>query len=139
MERIACIIAIAAALAGASCASECLGPSHNRTVPAPGAGEFQLIMNNELSRDEPVFVDGKEVGAICGESRTVVIGNFAVNACTTVRVRDEVHQCYADFGPCSGTMCEPPSCGTCFDTHQVAGSLLDLRMCWSDDPTCKAE
>lgn len=139
LQRIACIIAIAAALGASACASECLGPSHNRSVPDPGAGEFQLVMNNGLSRDEPLFVDGKEIGAICSESEKVVIGNFKVNQCTTVRVKDEVHQCFADFGPCSGRMCEPSACGTCFDTHLVAGSVLDLRMCWEGSPDCGAE
>ena len=137
--RIACIIAVAAALGAFSCASECFGPSHNRSVLPPGSDEYQLLMNNGLSRDEPLFVDGREIGAICAESDKVVIGNFKVAECTTVRVKDEVNQCYADFGPCWTTMCEPPACGTCFDTRAVAGSVLDLRMCWEDNPDCHAK
>jgi hypothetical protein len=110
--RIACVIAVTAACAAASCASECYGPSHNRMVLPPGPAEFQLIMNNGLSRDMPLYVNGKEVGKICGESDYVVIGNFPVAACTTLAVEEVVHQQgLCPLTPCGGIICEQ-SCDT---------------------------
>jgi hypothetical protein len=133
VRRAAWILAAGAAAWAAAC-SECIGPSHNRSVPPPAADEFQLIMNNGISRDLPVYVDEEEIGSICGESDCVIVGNFKVGTCTKVRAFNEVQQCMSDFGPCMAYMCEPPSCGTCFDTThpEIAGARLDLRMCWED-------
>lgn len=137
MQRIARIIAIAAALGASACASECLGPSHNRSVPDPGAGEFQLVMNNDLSRDMPIYVDGREVGAICSESDYVVVGNFAVRECTSLAVEEVINQRgICPLTPCGGIICEQECTTVCHDTRPYAGGKVDRRMCWVGDEDC---
>jgi hypothetical protein len=137
VQRIACIIAIAAALSAGACASECLGPSHNRSVPDPGPGEFQLIMNNDLSRDMPILVDGTEVGAICGESDYVVVGNFPVRECTSLSVEEVINQRgICPLTPCGGIICEQECDTNCHDTRPYAGRIFDGRMCWVGDEGC---
>jgi hypothetical protein len=135
MRNLSLVLLVCLAAASWAC-SECIGPSHNKRVPKPAADEYQLVMDNWVSRDMPVYVDGKEVGSICGESDLVIVGNFQVNECTRLQVFEEVnYRKKCDLTPCGGLICEQVCSTVCHDTRPYAGMQFDRRMCWEGQCT----
>ena len=116
----------------ASC-SDCMDAGNNGKVPEPASDEYTLIVDNGLSRDLPVYVDGKQVATVCEETGNIKVGNFKSSSCSQFRIFDEVNQCMAYLTPCGGTLCHE-SCSTdCFDTVALTDRTVELNIVWDYD------
>lgn len=103
-------------------------------VPDPEAHEFQLIFDNVVSRNTPVFVNGEEVGNVCSETDDVTLGNFPVDTCTVIMAHSQVSGSDCYFSPnctqsCADQECDPD---TCLDTNQFAGDVFHARLIWAE-------
>jgi hypothetical protein len=103
-------------------------------VPDPEPHEFQLIFDNVVSRNTPVFVDGEKVGTVCSETNNVTLGNFPVGTCSIIMARSEVSgtECY--FSPNCSLSCDDQTCDpdACMDTNPFAGDVFHARLIWAE-------
>ncbi|HUU02546.1 MAG TPA: hypothetical protein VM425_13975 [Myxococcota bacterium] len=118
------------ALFAAGC-EPCLESGKNG-VPDPESGEYQLVVNNKVSRNTPVFVDGEEVGLVCEETNNVTIGNFPVSTCSTIMFHSRVSQSDCYISPNCTQYCENQECApdTCADTTGFSGIILPIGLVW---------
>jgi hypothetical protein len=121
------LFVLATALMLHSC-SDCLGSDNS--VPDPGPGEYTLVVNNGISRDLPVYVDGKQVATVCEETGNVKVGNFVSSICSKFQVFDEVNQCMAYLTPCGGTLCHETCSTDCFNTTALKDRTATLGIQW---------
>jgi hypothetical protein len=101
-------------------------------VPDPEAHEYQLVFNNEVSRNTAVFVDGKEVGKACSETNGVTLGNFPVDTCSIIIARSDVTGEDCHFSPNCTFSCDSQECDpdTCNDTTRYAGEIYTISLIW---------
>ncbi len=124
-------LAVAVALFSCVGCEPCL-ESGKHGVPDPEENEYQLVFNNVVSRNTPVFVDGEKVGVVCEETNNVTLGNFPVNTCSIIMARSEVSYTDCYFSPnCTGS-CDSQECSpdTCMDTTLYAGETLHIHLVW---------
>jgi hypothetical protein len=131
MTRALCafLLSIPAALLLPAC-NDCMDTGNNGNVPEAGPGEYTLIVDNGISRDLPVYVDGKQVATVCQETGNVRVGNFPMSSCSKFNVFDEVNQCMAYLTPCGGTLCQEECSTTCFDTAAITDGTMELKIDW---------
>ena len=101
-------------------------------VPDPEPHEYQLVFDNVVSRNTPVFVDGEEVGMACEETNNVTLGNFPVNTCSIIMARSQVSGTDCYFSPnctqnCGDQECDPDPCK---DTTPYAGDIYHISLIW---------
>ena len=111
--------------------SPCLD-SGKHGVPDPEPHEYQLVFDNVVSRDTPVFVDGKEVGVACEETDNVTLGNFPVSTCSIIMARSQVSGTDCYFSPNCTRSCDDQECDPdfCKDTTPLAGETYHIRLIW---------
>jgi len=110
----------------------CIGSGSNG-FSDPGADEYQLVMDNHVSRITEICVDGEKVADVCQETNNITVGNFAVDTCSRIMAHSRVtnSDCYFSpncTGACSEQECEPD---TCADTTPFAGRILHLSLVWA--------
>ncbi len=120
------------ALFAAGC-EPCLESGKNG-VPDPGSDEYQLLVDNVVSRNTPVFVDGEEVGLVCEETNNVTIGNYPVSDCSTIMFRSRVSASDCYISEHCTNFCEDQECtpDTCTDTRPYAGNIKHIGLIWAE-------
>ena len=119
---------------GLACAGcDCLDSGDNGFGP-PEQDEFQLVFDNVVSRNTPVYVNGEHVGTVCQETGDVTLGNFPVDECTVIRIRSEVSQTDCYISPNCTTECSAQECSgnPCLDTRPYAGRQMKVTFTWSE-------
>jgi hypothetical protein len=141
ISGVAICLAIAAHLLLAGCSDPCNNGSGNANFPTPTVSQFQLVINNSISRNTPVYVNGALVGTVCSDTANVVVGNFDTALCTALSVYNEVDACTWKFTSCStfkGLMCEDACTPAgqkpdyCIDTTVSAGTVKKINLCFED-------
>jgi hypothetical protein len=129
-QRIGLVLISCSALFWAGCES-CLESGKNG-VPDPQAGEYQLVVDNAVSRNTPVFIDGEEVGLICEETDNVTVGNFPVSDCSTIMFHSRVSGSDCYISPNCSQYCQDQECSpdTCADTTGYSGEILPIGLVW---------
>jgi hypothetical protein len=103
-------------------------------VPDPEPHEYQLVFDNVVSRNTPVFVDGEEIGTVCEETNDVTLGNFPVDTCSIIMARSQVSGTDCYFSPNCTNSCDSQECtpDACADTTPFAGDILHVRLIWQN-------
>ena len=141
-----CVIAsgitVALSLTGmTACSGACTSGGNNSTFLAPTATQFQLVVDNNVSRDIPVYVNNVQTGTVCSGATNVIIGNYDTAACTYLAVYDEVDACMWHMTSCStfqGLMCsetcdvQPGVDPNCIDTTAIGGKVRRIDLCFED-------
>jgi hypothetical protein len=101
-------------------------------VPDPEPNEYQLVFDNVVSRNTPMFVDGEKVGVACEETNNVTMGNFPVSTCSIIMARSEVSGTDCYFSPNCSDSCESQECipDACMDTTPYAGEIYHIYLIW---------
>lgn len=101
-------------------------------VPDPEPHEYQLVFDNVVSRNTPVFVDGEKVGVACEETNDVTLGNFPVNTCSIIMARSQVSGTDCYFSPNCTNSCDSQECSpdSCIDTTPYAGEIFHIHLIW---------